>query len=35
MAPNLNVSYFLSAKQQIKLSAQWIGIKAKENVSMS
>ena len=28
--PNLNVSYFLSAKQQIKLSAQWIGIKAKE-----
>ena len=28
--PNLNVSYFLSAKQQIKLSAQWVGIKAKE-----
>ena len=25
-----NVSYFLSAKQQIKLSAQWVGIKAKE-----
>ena len=24
------MSYFLSAKQQIKLSAQWIGIKAKE-----
>ena len=29
--PDLNLSYFLSAKQQLRLSAQWVGIKAKEN----
>ncbi len=29
--PNLNLSYFLSAKQQLKLSAQWVGIKAQES----
>ena len=28
--PNLNFSYFLSAKQQLRLSAQWVGIKARE-----
>ena len=28
--PNLNLSYFLSAKQQLRLSAQWVGIKARE-----
>ena len=29
--PDLNLSYFLSAKQQLRLSAQWVGIKAKEH----
>ena len=29
--PNLNVEYFLSAKQQFKISVQWIGIRAEEN----
>ncbi len=28
--PNVNFSYFLSAKQQLRLSAQWVGIKARE-----
>lgn len=29
--PNLNLNYFLSAKQQLRFSAQWIGIKAEED----
>jgi hypothetical protein len=28
--PKINFDYFLSAKQQIRLSAQWVGIKANE-----
>ena len=28
--PRLNIDYFLTAKQQLRLSAQWVGIKAKE-----
>ena len=28
--PNMNVEYFLSAKQQFKISVQWVGIRAKE-----
>ena len=28
--PRLNLDYFLSAKQQLRLSAQWVGIKAQE-----
>lgn len=28
--PRINFDYFLSAKQQIRLSAQWVGIKAHE-----
>ncbi len=28
--PRLNLDYFLTAKQQLRLSAQWVGIKAKE-----
>jgi hypothetical protein len=29
--PNLNVEYFLSAKQQFKISVQWVGIRAEED----
>lgn len=28
--PSLDLDYFLSAKQQLRLSAQWVGIKAEE-----
>jgi hypothetical protein len=28
--PDFNVSYFLSAKQQLRFSAQWVAIRAKE-----
>ncbi len=28
--PRLNLDYFLTAKQQVRLSAQWVGIKALE-----
>ena len=28
--PRLNIDYFLTAKQQLRLSAQWVGIKASE-----
>jgi hypothetical protein len=28
--PNVNMNYFLSAKQQLRLSAQWVGIRAEE-----
>lgn len=29
--PNLNLNYFLGAKQQLRLSAQWVGIRAEED----
>lgn len=29
--PNLSVEYFLSAKQQFKISVQWVGIRAEED----
>ena len=29
--PRLSVDYFLTAKQQFRLSAQWVGIKARED----
>jgi hypothetical protein len=29
--PNLNLEYFLSAKQQFKISVQWVGIRAQED----
>ncbi|MEM7079987.1 MAG: DUF5916 domain-containing protein [Pseudomonadota bacterium] len=29
--PRLNLDYFLTAKQQLRLSAQWVGIKARED----
>lgn len=29
--PNLTAEYFLSAKQQFKISIQWVGIEAKED----
>lgn len=31
LVPNLTAEYFLSARQQFKLSVQWVGIEAKED----
>jgi len=31
--PRLDVDYFLTAKQQLRLSAQWVGIKAEERAN--
>ena len=29
--PNFNIEYFISARQQLKLSVQWVAVKAKED----
>ena len=31
LQPNITAEYFLSAKQQFKISMQWIGIEANED----